>query len=188
MDLDEKDHFANLAKAVADNRDQTAFATLFDHFAPRLKSWLVKRSMKPDEAEELVQEVMAVLWHRAHLYDPSQSSLSTWLYRIARNRRIDRDRRAKYRQIEISEYWFCPPEVPSADILLERAESDARVRAALENIPDEQMQLVRAAFFLGQTHSEIASSTGIPLGTVKSRIRLAFERLRKALEEPASLV
>ena len=164
------------------------------HHNVLLYEWLLEHAKKigitagASAPEELVQEVMAVLWHRAHLYDPSQSSLSTWLYRIARNRRIDRDRRAKHRQIEISEYWFCPPEVPSADILLERAESDARVRAALENIPDEQMQLVRAAFFLGQTHSEIASSTGIPLGTVKSRIRLAFERLRKALEEPASLV
>ncbi|MFB9949814.1 sigma-70 family RNA polymerase sigma factor [Rhizobium puerariae] len=184
MDLDEKDHFAGLAKAVADERDQTAFTALFDYFAPRLKSWLVKRSMKPDEAEELVQEVMTILWHRAHLYDPAQSSLSTWLFRIARNRRIDAQRRARHRNMEAYGPMLPVAETPGVDTLFERQERDERVRAALSQIPDEQMELVRAAFFLGQSHSEIASSTGLPLGTVKSRIRLAFERLRRALKDP----
>ncbi|WP_440409298.1 sigma-70 family RNA polymerase sigma factor [Neorhizobium petrolearium] len=185
MDLDKKDHFVSLAKAVAYERDQMAFAALFDYFAPRLKSWLVKRAMKPDEAEELVQEVMTILWHRAHLYDPAQSSLSTWLFRIARNRRIDTERRARHQRMEAYEPLFLVTEAPGVDTLFEREERDARVRAALSKIPDEQMELVRAAFFLGQSHSEIASSTGLPLGTVKSRIRLAFERLRRALEEPS---
>ncbi|MGK9053236.1 sigma-70 family RNA polymerase sigma factor [Neorhizobium sp. CSC1952] len=184
MNSEDKDRFAGLVKRVADERDQMAFAMLFDHFAPRLKSWLVRRSMTPDEAEELVQEVMTVLWHRAHLYDPARSSLSTWLFRIARNRRIDAERRARHRR-EAHEPSFFATEAPGADALVESEERDARVRDALAQIPDEQMELVRAAFFLGQTHSEIASSRGLPLGTVKSRIRLAFERLRRALEEPA---
>lgn len=184
MNLDDKDHLASLVRIVADKRDQTAFTELFDHFAPRLKSWLVRRSMRPDEAEELVQEVMTILWHRAHLYDPARSSLSTWLFRIARNRRIDAERRARH-QLEAHEPSFFMSEAPDADTLFESEERDARVREALAQIPDEQMELVRAAFFLGQSHSEIASSTGLPLGTVKSRIRLAFERLRRALEEPA---
>ena len=185
MDLDEKDHVTSLVKAVAEERNQTAFTVLFDHFAPRLKSWLVKRSMKSDEAEELVQEVMTVLWHRAHLYDPARSSLSTWLFRIARNRQIDILRRAKHRRLEGHEPIFFATEEPGVDTVFEGEERDARVRAALAKIPDEQMQLVRAAFFLGQSHSEIASATGLPLGTVKSRIRLAFERLRRALEDPS---
>ncbi|WP_117194968.1 sigma-70 family RNA polymerase sigma factor [Rhizobium terrae] len=186
MDPDEKDHFASLVKAVADERDQAAFTELFDHFAPRLKSWLVKRGMKSDEAEELVQDVMTVLWHRAHLYDSRQSSLSTWLFRIARNRRIDAERRAKHRRTEAYEPLYFLNEVPGVDVAFEKEEQAARVRAALSEIPEEQLELVRAAFFLGQSHSQIASSTGLPLGTVKSRIRLAFERLRKALGEPSS--
>jgi len=185
MDLDEKDHVTRLVKAVAEERDQAAFTVLFDYFAPRLKSWLVKRSMKSDEAEELVQDVMTVLWHRAHLYDPMRSSLSTWLFRIARNRQIDIQRRAKRRQLETQEPIFFAMEEPGVDTVYESEERDARVRAALALIPDEQMLLVRAAFFLGQSHSEIALATGLPLGTVKSRIRLAFDRLRRALEDPS---
>ncbi|MBP2562762.1 RNA polymerase sigma-70 factor (ECF subfamily) [Neorhizobium galegae] len=185
MDVDERDHFAGLVRAVADERDQAAFTVLFDYYAPRLKSWLVKRSMRPDDAEELVQEVMAVLWHRASLYDPARSSLSTWLFRIARNRRIDAERRGRHKQLDAYEPLFFVTEAPGADTIFEGEERDAQVRAALAGIPGEQMELVRAAFFLGQSHSEIASSTGLPLGTVKSRIRLAFERLRRVLDDPS---
>lgn len=186
MGLNEKEHFARLVKAVATERDQAAFTVLFDYFAPRLKSWLVKCAMRPDEAEELVQEVMAVLWHRAHLYDPARSSLSTWLFRIARNRRIDADRRARHRRLVACEPAILADEEQSVDTLMENEERDAEVRAALARIPSEQMALIKAAFYLGQTHSQIASATGLPLGTVKSRIRLAFGRLRRALSDPGS--
>jgi RNA polymerase sigma factor (sigma-70 family) len=184
MQGEETDHFATLTKAVADHRDQAAFAVLFDYFAPRLKSWLMKRGLAVDEAEELVQDVMAVLWHRAGSYDPSRSSLSTWLFRIARNRCIDAARRARHRRLDEDEPLLQLMDVPSAEIVFEHQERDARVRQALSEIPNDQMIVVQAAFFLGQSHSEIAASTGLPLGTVKSRIRLAFERLRRALEEP----
>lgn len=180
---DERDRFARLVRAVAATRDQDAFTALFDHFAPRLKSWLMKRGMNSEEAEELVQDVMTILWHRASLYDPARSSLSTWLFRVARNRHIDAKRRARNRKFDGQETFLALAEVPGVDTLFESKERDERVRDALSQIPDEQMKLVRAAFFLGQSHSEIAASTGLPLGTVKSRIRLAFERLRRALEE-----
>jgi len=182
MNADDKQHFASLAKAVADHRDQSAFAVLFDYFAPRLKSWLVRRKMTGEEAEELVQEVMIVLWHKAGLYDPTKSSLSTWLFRIARNRRIDAERRVRSRQFDETDPSLQPSAEMGADEIFEHEERDTRVRAALRDIPKDQMELVRAAFFLGQSHSEIAETTGLPLGTVKSRIRLAFGRLRKALE------
>lgn len=180
---EDNDRFAHLAKAVAEMRDQAAFTVLFDHFAPRLKSWLMRRGLSSDEAEETVQEVMTILWHRAALYDPQRSSLSTWLFRIARNRRIDAQRRARRNTLADGEIFMQIDEVPGADTLFESKERDAIIRQALDNIPHEQMELVRAAFFLGKTHSEIADATGLPLGTVKSRIRLAFERLRRALEE-----
>ena len=95
MNAEEKQRFADLAKAVAERRDQEAFTVLFDYFAPRLKSWLLRQRLTSSEAEELVQDVMIVLWHKAELYDSTRSSLSTWLFRIARNRRIDLQRRTK---------------------------------------------------------------------------------------------
>jgi RNA polymerase sigma-70 factor (ECF subfamily) len=129
---------------------------------------------------------MTILWHRAGLYDPLQSSLSTWLFRIARNRCIDAERRARTRAIDWHEPHLQELDVPAADAAFEREERDARVRDALAQIPDSQMAIVQAAFFLGQSHSEIAASTGLPLGTVKSRIRLAFARLRQVLQDPLS--
>lgn len=183
---EDKDHFARLTKAVAETRDQAAFTVLFDHFAPRLKSWLVKRGIRADEAEELVQEVMTILWHRAGLYDPARSTLSTWLFRIARNRRIDAQRKARRRVLDDDRIYVQIEEVPGVDTLLESKQRDALIRHALAQIPSEQMELVRAAFFLGKTHAEIAEATGLPLGTVKSRIRLAFERLRRNLAEASN--
>ncbi|MND31581.1 ECF RNA polymerase sigma factor RpoE [compost metagenome] len=166
-------------------RDQAAFGVLFDHFAPRLKTWLMSQRIPVDEAEELVQEVMTVLWHRASLYDPQKSSLSTWLYRIARNRRLDAQRRAKGKDALGDAQWQMM-DMQATDLSVEVKERDARVREALSRIPGEQMELVKAAFFLGQTHTEIAEATGLPLGTVKSRIRLAFRHLRRALEDAAA--
>ncbi|MGI2034826.1 sigma-70 family RNA polymerase sigma factor [Rhizobium panacihumi] len=181
-DGDQKDRFAALAKAVAERRDQFAFRQLFDHFAPRLNFWLHRRGLPNEEAEEIVQEVMTVLWHRAELYDPNRSSLSTWLFRIARNRHIDLERRTRTRMIDGQEPLLQIDDVPGMETMLESEEREARVREALTRIPGEQMELVRASFFLGYSHSEIAACTGLPLGTVKSRIRLAFEHLRKALD------
>jgi RNA polymerase sigma-70 factor, ECF subfamily len=183
MHGDDRDYFARLARAVAEQRDQAAFGVLFDFYAPRLKSWLISQGLAVDEAEELVQEVMTILWHRAALFDPAKSSLSTWLFRIARNRRVDAFRRAKGKEAHGALHWL-EMEMQATDTSLESEERDARVRTALSQIPDEQMELVKAAFFLGQSHSEIAQATGLPLGTVKSRIRLAFQRLRRELEEP----
>lgn len=182
MDAMDKQHFAALAKAVAERRDQSAFSSLFDYFAPRLKSWLLRQKMTEGDAEELVQEVMIVLWHKAGLYDPARSSLSTWLFRIARNRRIDQQRRSNIRVFDDTDPGLQPEPEPTADARLEGEDRDAQVRLALAELPSEQQELLRAAFFLGQSHSEIAAVTGLPLGTVKSRIRLAFGRLKKRLE------
>ncbi|MDM9649637.1 sigma-70 family RNA polymerase sigma factor [Rhizobium sp. S163] len=182
MDAEDKQRFATLAGAVAERRDQQAFAILFDYFAPRLKSWLLRQKMTASEAEELVQEVMIVLWHKADLYDATRSSLSTWLFRIARNRRIDLQRRARARILDEDDPALQPTAEIGADELVANGDRDAQVREAVSQLPEEQREMLRAAFFLGQSHSEIAESTGLPLGTVKSRIRLAFGKLKKVLE------
>ncbi|MBB4238187.1 sigma-70 family RNA polymerase sigma factor [Rhizobium esperanzae] len=182
MDAWERQRFAALAEAVARDRDQQAFSILFDYFAPRLKAWLMRQKMTSGEAEELVQEIMIVLWHKADLYDSTRSSLSTWLFRIARNRRIDLQRRINTRIFDETDPTLQPPAEIGAEDIIANDDRDARIRAAVGQLPEEQRDMLRAAFFLGQSHSEIAEATGLPLGTVKSRIRLAFGKLRKVLE------
>ena len=182
MSNEMKERLARLASAVAERRDQTAFAELFDYFAPRIKSYLLRLGMEAGQAEELTQEVMIVLWHKADLFDPVKSSLSTWLFRIARNRRIDAFRRDKSALLDADDPALQPSQPESADDIVEAEERDERVRKAMLDLPEEQAMLVKQAFFLGRSHSQIADDTGLPLGTVKSRIRLAFSRLRRSLE------
>lgn len=185
MSTELQKEFAVLALRVATSKDRQAFAQLFDYFAPRLKSYLRSLNMSDGAAEDLTQEVMLVLWHKAHLYDASKSSLSTWLFRVARNRRIDLARRDKTALLDPDEPLLQPASAQPADEAMDDDQRDERVQLAMASLPQEQIELVRKAFFLGLSHSQISEQTGLPLGTVKSRIRLAFGRLRRALENDA---
>jgi len=159
------------------------FTTLFDHFAPRLKGFLMRQNGDAALAEEIVQDTLTTLWRKADLFDPAKSSVSTWLYRIARNRRIDLARRDRSDRIDPEDPVLHPAPAADADRLLDAQQSEDMVRRALADLPDEQRELVQLAFFEGLSHSEVAARTGQPLGTVKSRLRLAFTRLRRALEK-----
>ncbi len=174
--------FVQLVRAVSDRRDTEAFATLFDHFAPRLNGYLMRMGADAAIAEEIVQDVMTTLWRKADLFDPSKSSLSTWLYRIARNRRIDLIRRASNANLDPDDPELLPPDIPQPDNVIDLQQREAAIRVALTALPEEQLAMVKLAFFEGLSHGEIAEQTGLPLGTVKSRIRLAFTRLRRELE------
>jgi RNA polymerase sigma-70 factor (ECF subfamily) len=173
----------SLTLRVARTRDRDAFAALFDHFAPRLKGYLQRLGLDAGAAEEIVQETMIVLWHKAGLFDPRKSSLATWLYRVARNRRIDLARRQAARSFDQLDPTLQPEAMEEPGAALDARARGERVRAALAGLPDDQREAVRLAFFAGLSHSEISARTGLPMGTVKSRIRLAFGRLRQALEE-----
>lgn len=174
--------FAALVAAVARERDREAFTRLFDHFAPRLKAYLLRLGSEGGHAEEITQEVMITLWHKAAMFDPERSSVGTWLYRIARNRRIDGLRRDRLDLVDPQESLFDIAEDPETDRMLDQQQREEVLRRALGSLPAEQLVLVRLAFFDSLSHSEIAEKTGLPLGTVKSRIRLAFTRLRRVLE------
>jgi RNA polymerase sigma factor (sigma-70 family) len=174
--------FASLVAAVAQQRDRDAFAQLFDYFAPRLQGYLIRLGSDSGMAEEITQDVMVTLWNKAHLFDPAKSSLATWLYRIARNRRIDGLRRDRLDFVDPMNGFDDEAVDPETDRLIDLNDREDHVRNALESLPPEQLQLVRLAFFDGLSHSEIAEKTKLPLGTVKSRIRLAFTRLRRVLE------
>jgi RNA polymerase sigma factor (sigma-70 family) len=176
------DQFNAMARRVAEERDKTAFAVLFDHFAPRINAYLIRLGTPNGMAEEIAQDVMIVLWNKAVLFDPSKSSISTWLFRVARNRRIDLMRRDKSDRIDPNDPIFHPSPVGAADEDMDAATRDERVRAAMTQLGADQLELIKASFFQNLSHSEIAERTGLPLGTVKSRIRLAFKKLRDALE------
>ena len=175
---------AALVASVAQRRDRDAFAILFDYYSPRLNAYLLRLGADRAGAEEITQEVMVTLWHKADLFDPTKSSLGTWLYRVARNRRIDIARRDRVDYVDPAEYALDIPDdqLPDADGQIDAQTREDVLRTAMADLPEEQRALVRLAFFDSLSHSEIAARTGLPLGTVKSRIRLAFSRLRRVLE------
>ncbi|GAB4388332.1 MAG: sigma-70 family RNA polymerase sigma factor [Albidovulum sp.] len=167
--------------AVRDRRDREAFAALFAHYAPRLKAMLRRGAMRDSEAEEVVQEAMLAVWHKAAQFDPGRASASAWIYRIARNRQIDIFRR-EGRPVP-DELTQAPPPEPDASDALAFDQEARRLRAALDALPPEQRDMVERAYLGELSHSEIACDTGLPLGTIKSRIRLALERLRHELKD-----
>jgi RNA polymerase sigma factor (sigma-70 family) len=166
-------------EAIRDHQDQRAFARLFEHFAPRLKSFLMKSGSTAEFAEECTQEVMATLWRKAHMFDGSKASVSTWIYTIARNRKIDMIR--KQRRPEPEELGWGPETEPDQGDVMVLAEETEKLGRALAALPEKQRKLIERAYFGELSHSEIAEETGLPLGTIKSRIRLALDRLRHSM-------
>lgn len=175
--------FEELLESVALDRDHMAFALLFAHFAPRLKGYLRRLGADDGLADDLVQDVMAIAWHRAHRFDPCQASVSTWLFTIARNRRIDALRRERRPELDFNDPVLIPDEEAPPEQTVSNGQEGAHLRSAIANLPVEQASLLHKAYFEDRSHSVIAAELGLPLGTVKSRIRLAVERLRGALRE-----
>jgi RNA polymerase sigma-70 factor (ECF subfamily) len=172
--------WAALVCAVRDRQDRAAFAALFRHFAPRVKGFLMKSGADAGLAEECAQDVMATLWQKAHLFDPARASVATWVFTIARNRRIDVLRRT--RRPEPEELPWGPEPEPDQATVLEVQQETERLGQALARLPQAQRVLVERAYWGEVSHSEIAAETGLPLGTIKSRIRLALDRLRQELK------
>lgn len=161
-------------------KDQAAFKELFAHFAPRVKGFLVKSGADDTLAEECTQEVMATIWRKADMFDPSRASASTWIYTIARNRKIDMLR--KRRRPEPEDLPWGPEAEPDAEDTFSMQQETQRLGEAIRALPEKQRQLVEKAYFGDLSHSEIAEETGLPLGTIKSRIRLALDRLRHQMK------
>lgn len=169
-------HWVSLMASITQNQDHKAFAEVFRHFAPRVKAFLMKSGADSSLAEECMQDVMATLWHKSHMYDPTRAAVSTWIFTIARNRKIDLLRR--YARPEPETLPWGPEEAPDqADAIVLQQETD-RLAEAIRTLPEKQRILIERAYYGDLTHSEIAAETGLPLGTIKSRIRLALDRLR----------
>jgi len=182
VDPAQRERHADCMAAISANRSKEAFAELFDFYAPRIKSYMLRLGASDSEAEELAQDVMITVWQKAGMYDRNQASVSTWMFRIARNRRIDAQRRQRRPELTADDPMLRPPEIEQPDALLARDQLEGIVRSELVKLPLDQLRLLQAAFYDGLSHSEIARAFNLPLGTVKSRIRLAFLRLRGELE------
>ncbi|MFV2053725.1 sigma-70 family RNA polymerase sigma factor [Aliiroseovarius sp. YM-037] len=167
--------------AVRDQRDKAAFARLFDHYAPRLKGMAMRGGARPDLAEEIVQDAFLSVWRKAASFDPHRAQVSSWIYQIARNRQIDIARKESRPVPE--ELAIDPNEQDDAGQIVALEQEAQRLRSALQSLPDKQREMVEKAYLGELTHQEIKSVTGVPLGTIKSRIRLGLTRLRHELKE-----
>ncbi|TQM91907.1 MAG: sigma-70 family RNA polymerase sigma factor [Roseinatronobacter sp.] len=168
-----------LLEKVAAEQSTDAFTELFEHFAPRVKGFLMKSGADHALAEECAQDVMVTVWKKAAQFDPARASVATWIFTIARNRRIDmmrKDRRPEPEELT----WGPEAEPDQLDVMTLQQESELLI-SAIANLPEKQRVMIERAYFGDLTHSEIADETGLPLGTIKSRIRLALERLRHSL-------
>ncbi len=174
-----------LIKDMAEQRCRESFAELFSRFAPKLKGYLLKLGCRPEQAEELAQETLLTVWRKADYFDPARAAASTWIFTLARNLRIDAIRRER-RPDDWMDDPGLQPEAPSpVDVVLAAGEREAQLRQAIVALPQDQAEVVRLSFFSDKPHSEISRQLGVPLGTVKSRLRLAMTRLRAAMEDPS---
>ncbi|WP_394707395.1 sigma-70 family RNA polymerase sigma factor [uncultured Celeribacter sp.] len=169
--------------AVRDQRDRAAFGRLYDHFAPRLKGMMIRGGLRDGTAEDVVQDVMLSVWHKAAQFDPHRAEAAGWIYGIARNRRIDLARR---RPLSLPEELPEPESLEPDQTQVIALQQEARHLAeALDRLAPEQADVLRAAYFDDISHSQISDVKGLPLGTIKSRIRLGLERLRHELRDIA---
>ncbi|MDD9978148.1 MAG: sigma-70 family RNA polymerase sigma factor [Boseongicola sp.] len=168
-------------EAVAQARDKNAFRHLFEHFAPRVKAFIMRLGTDAGSAEEIAQETMVRVWQKAEQFDPARAAPSTWIFTIARNQRIDHIRRATRPEPDFNDPAFVPDPEPAAFDIIASGQQADRLKSVIQGLPAEQQEVLQLAFFEDKTHGAVADKLGVPLGTVKSRIRLAMKRMRAEL-------
>jgi RNA polymerase sigma-70 factor (ECF subfamily) len=173
---------ARALQAIVEHGDRQAFARLFRFFAPRVKAYLMRLGSDDAAAEDLMQDVMLTVWRRAPTYDPALAGVSTWVFTIARNRRIDALRRVRQPPVDANEPALVPSAPPPPDSAVAAQQWEGRIAAAIATLPPEQAQMLKLAYFDDRSHSDIAEALKLPLGTVKSRLRLAIGRLRSVFQ------
>lgn len=178
------DDWPALMRRVAELRDREAFGRVFSHFAPRVKSYLIRTGSTDGAAEDLAQDALVMVWRKAALFDPAQAALSTWIFTIARRLRIDAARRHQLDGAgdECFEFDRLEADQPGVADHVDATRLSRRVREALNRLPPEQAQVLRLSFYDDEPHARIAAELGLPLGTVKSRIRLAVAHLRRLVD------
>jgi RNA polymerase sigma-70 factor (ECF subfamily) len=178
------DDWTQLLAAMASTQDKSLYVALYRHFAPKVKGYIIRLGITESTAEELAQETMLSMWRKAHLFDPRKSAASTWVYTLARNQSIDWMRRRKYPEYSIDATEDMPAETQGAVSYATTPEQSAsceQIIRVIEQLPEKQSQVIYMSFFEGKSHAEIADQLMVPLGSVKSRIRLAVEKLKSVL-------
>lgn len=174
----------DLLSRIATDRSDEAFRSLFEEYGPRVKNYMLRQGADPAQAEDLAQETLITVWRKASLYSPEKGSAAAWIYTIARNLRTDHIRRRRvWHELTEEQAQAIPSEDTPADEAVDARIRQARVQAVLTDLPPDQLEVVSLAFMEGLPHGEIAERLSLPLGTVKSRIRLAYQKLRTALED-----
>jgi len=172
----------NHLKEVGENQDKEAFSNIFNYFAPRLKSFFIKLGCTDSQAEEIIQEVMIAVWTKSNTYDNTKSSVSTWIYTIAKNKRIDKIRKEKkHYSVESDDSLEIPVPSKQEEQLLS-IELTEKIHQSMQFLPKEQAELLKLSYFYEKTHTDIAEDLNLPLGTVKSRIRLALLKMKNLVE------
>lgn len=175
-----------LIARIAQNRDRTAYAALFKHFAPRLKAFVMGQNMTAAEAEDLVQDVLLTVWRKAEMFDPAKATASTWIYTIARNLRIDAARKVKRKRDLPEDLWQGDGDKPADELLIDN-EAAQTLRPLMQALPEDQLVILKMSFYENLSQGDIARALALPLGTVKSRMRLALSRLRAACVKTGGL-
>jgi RNA polymerase sigma-70 factor (ECF subfamily) len=178
-----KSDMPRLMSLIAHQRDRSAFIQVYQYFSPRVKSFLLGKNLAPQLADEVLQEVMLAVWQKAHLYSSEKAAVSTWIFTIARNKHVDRIRQEKFPNLDVEDPSLRPAdaeEVEDECLTMERSQA---VQQALSNLPKDQYEVIYMSFMQGVSHGDIGERLDLPLGTVKSRIRLGFKRLRGELQE-----
>lgn len=179
LDASTPDGAAQIMRLIANERNKSAFKVLFKHYAPRIKAYMLKLGTENSLADELAQETLLTVWRKAEQFDRSKASPSTWIFTIARNLRIDAFRKLNRPELDPEDPALIPEAEEAADDRVGRLERAKIIRAALKDLNAEQAEVIRLSFFEDKSHSVISEELGVPLGTVKSRLRLAFGRIRK---------
>ena len=176
MPLNEKaSDLSDMLASLAETKDKQVYIRLFRHFAPKVKAYIVRLGLVDTTAEELMQETMLSVWRKSHMYNRSKASASTWIFTLARNQSIDWMRKQKYPEYSLEEWHEEPDEATDKG---EQSVTTDRMLKSIDRLPENQAQVIYMSFFEGRSHSDISDRLGIPLGSVKSRIRLASEKLK----------
>ena len=182
LSMNSDDELSLCIDLIGKNQDKLAFGTIFKYFAPRLKSFLIKAGSTDSQAEEVIQEVMIAVWTKSASYDSNKSSVSTWIYTIARNKRIDKIRKEKRHYLSESDEGLEIPVDSTQEKEIFTAQVSNSLKKYMANLPEEQSRLLKLSYFYNKTHADISEELQIPLGTVKSRIRLALTKMRHLVE------
>ena len=172
-----------LLKKIADKKDQAAFQQLFEDYAPRIKGFMIRSGADAAAADDLAQEALSAVWRKAHMYSPDKGNPTTWIFTIVRNLRIDRFRRERVWQPLPEEHAEIASDDAGPEELASRQEGLVTLQGALKVLPPEQLEVVQLSYLEGLAHSDISERLGLPIGTVKSRMRLAYQKLRPLVEK-----